>query len=181
MTEPPSPITMRFSRHTRRRESSRRWPCGGCVAASRARTAAGDAGDWISRREVARCGGPCAHFARASKIPATSSARTWGSKSPAERQRSTAGASRPNWLSSDCDRRDQHFFGAGGQGGNHHDPRRLPCRRRPGPPWSCRLARPGGNLTGINFFASQSWRQSGWSSCVSWCPGPLVLPCWSTG
>ena len=38
------------------------------------------------------------------------------------------------------------------------------------------LARPGGNLTGINFFMP-SWRQSGWSSCVSWCPEQLVLPC----
>jgi putative ABC transport system substrate-binding protein len=39
------------------------------------------------------------------------------------------------------------------------------------------LARPGGNLTGINFFSS-GWRQSGWSCCVRWCPRPLVLPCW---
>ena len=30
------------------------------------------------------------------------------------------------------------------------------------------LARPGGNLTGINFF-NASWRQSGWSCCASWC------------
>ena len=37
-----------------------------------------------------------------------------------------------------------HFFGAGGQGGNHHDPCRLPCRRRPGPPWSCHQPRPAG-------------------------------------
>jgi putative tryptophan/tyrosine transport system substrate-binding protein len=34
------------------------------------------------------------------------------------------------------------------------------------------LARPGGNLTGINFF-------SGWNCCVRWCPRPLVLPCWA--
>ena len=39
------------------------------------------------------------------------------------------------------------------------------------------LARPGGNLTGINFFRV-SWRQSGWNCCVRWCPRPLVLPCW---
>ena len=38
------------------------------------------------------------------------------------------------------------------------------------------LARPGGNLTGINFFRV-SWRQSGWNCCVRWCPRPLVLPC----
>ena len=31
------------------------------------------------------------------------------------------------------------------------------------------LARPGGNLTGINFSVL-SWWQSGWNSCVSWCP-----------
>ena len=41
------------------------------------------------------------------------------------------------------------------------------------------LARPGGNLTGI-IFSQSSWRQSGWSFCVSWCPGPLVSPCSST-
>ena len=42
---------------------------------------------------------------------------------------------------------------------------------------SCRqLARPGGNLTGVNFF-NESWRRSGWSFCASWCPPPLVLPC----
>jgi putative tryptophan/tyrosine transport system substrate-binding protein len=28
--------------------------------------------------------------------------------------------------------------------GNHHDPCRLPCRRRPGPPWSCHQPRPAG-------------------------------------
>ena len=32
------------------------------------------------------------------------------------------------------------------------------------------LARPGGNLTGINFFGGQS----GWSSCVNWCPQSLA-------
>ena len=31
------------------------------------------------------------------------------------------------------------------------------------------LARPGGNVTGINF-SSASWGPSGWSSCASWCP-----------
>ena len=40
------------------------------------------------------------------------------------------------------------------------------------------LARPGGNLTGINF-SRLSWWQSGWNSCVSWCPERLVWPCWS--
>jgi putative tryptophan/tyrosine transport system substrate-binding protein len=37
------------------------------------------------------------------------------------------------------------------------------------------LARPGGNLTGINFFRV-SWRQSGWNCCVRWCPRLLVTP-----
>jgi ABC-type uncharacterized transport system substrate-binding protein len=37
------------------------------------------------------------------------------------------------------------------------------------------LARPGGNLTGVNFFTG-GWRQSGWSSCVSLCPEPFVWP-----
>ena len=39
------------------------------------------------------------------------------------------------------------------------------------------LARPGGNLTGINFFSRLSWWQSGWNSCASWCPQPLAWPC----
>ena len=44
-----------------------------------------------------------------------------------------------------------------------------PRRARP-----CRnLARPGGNATGINFSVT-SWQQSGWNSCVSWCPERLV-------
>src|SRR5262249_14271968 len=34
-------------------------------------------------------------------------------------------------------------------------------------------ARPGGNLTGINFFGV-SWRRSGWGFCASWCPPPLA-------
>jgi putative ABC transport system substrate-binding protein len=38
------------------------------------------------------------------------------------------------------------------------------------------LARPGGNLTGINF-SMLSWWQSGWSCCVSWCPQPIAWPC----
>jgi putative ABC transport system substrate-binding protein len=33
------------------------------------------------------------------------------------------------------------------------------------------LARPGGNLTGINFFRV-SWGQSGWNCCMKWCPRP---------
>src|SRR5262245_29775612 len=34
------------------------------------------------------------------------------------------------------------------------------------------LARPGGNLTGINLLTVDLTR-SGWNSCVSWCPLPL--------
>ena len=37
------------------------------------------------------------------------------------------------------------------------------------------LARPGGNLTGINFL-TRSWRQSGLSFCVSWRRRPLAWP-----
>jgi ABC-type uncharacterized transport system substrate-binding protein len=40
------------------------------------------------------------------------------------------------------------------------------------------LARPGGNLTGINFFRV-SWRQSGCNCFGRWCRRPLVLPCWA--
>jgi putative ABC transport system substrate-binding protein len=38
------------------------------------------------------------------------------------------------------------------------------------------LARPGGNLTGINFFAAELGA-SGSSSCARWCPGPRALRC----
>src|SRR5262245_40494426 len=38
------------------------------------------------------------------------------------------------------------------------------------------LARPSGNLTGINFLAAES-RQSGSSACATWCAGPRALPC----
>ena len=37
------------------------------------------------------------------------------------------------------------------------------------------LARPGGNLTGINFIATELVA-SGWNFCANWCPQPLVLP-----
>jgi putative ABC transport system substrate-binding protein len=42
------------------------------------------------------------------------------------------------------------------------------------------VARPGGSLTGVNFFAGELVAKRGWSSCVSWCPRPLVLRCLST-
>ena len=39
---------------------------------------------------------------------------------------------------------------------DHDDPHRLRRRRRPGQAWSCRQPpRPGGNLTGINFFSTE--------------------------
>jgi putative ABC transport system substrate-binding protein len=40
------------------------------------------------------------------------------------------------------------------------------------------LNRPGSNLT--SMFSLPSWWRSGWNSCVSSCPVPLVLPCSST-
>ena len=44
-------------------------------------------------------------------------------------------------------------------------------RRRPGQAWSCRQPRPAGRQPHRHqFFRPMSWRQSGWSSCVSWCP-----------
>jgi len=39
------------------------------------------------------------------------------------------------------------------------------------------LARPGGNLTGVNFFAGELAAKRLESSCVSWCPQLLGLPC----
>ena len=38
------------------------------------------------------------------------------------------------------------------------------------------LARPGGNLTGINLVISELTAKR-LDSCVSWCPEPLALPC----
>src|SRR5262249_49952576 len=38
------------------------------------------------------------------------------------------------------------------------------------------LARPGGNLTGVNFSA-MSCQRSGWNFCVSWYLGRRVSPC----
>jgi hypothetical protein len=38
------------------------------------------------------------------------------------------------------------------------------------------LARPGGNLTGINFVNAELVA-NGWSFCVSWCRGQLALRC----
>src|SRR5262249_45588883 len=40
------------------------------------------------------------------------------------------------------------------------------------------LARPGGNLTGVNFFL-RNWPQNVSHSCLSWYPQPFVLPCCS--
>ena len=37
------------------------------------------------------------------------------------------------------------------------------------------LARPGGNLTGVNFFRP-NWPESGWSSYANWCPEQRVWP-----
>jgi hypothetical protein len=41
------------------------------------------------------------------------------------------------------------------------------------------LARPGGNLTGVNFLTVEL-AGSGSNFCASWHPAPLVLPCSST-
>jgi len=56
------------------------------MAIGRARTAAGDAGDRLSRHQVARCGGVvCGHFARASGRRASSRARTSRSSTASQR------------------------------------------------------------------------------------------------
>ena len=65
----------------------------------------------------------------------------------------------------------EHRCGARGQGGNHDNPDRLHRRRRPGQAWSCRQPRPAGRQPDrYQFFRCGGGRQSGWSSCVSWCP-----------
>ena len=40
------------------------------------------------------------------------------------------------------------------------------------------LARPGGNLTGVNLFSGELTAKR-LESCVRWCPKRLVSPCWS--
>jgi putative ABC transport system substrate-binding protein len=41
------------------------------------------------------------------------------------------------------------------------------------------LARPGGNVTGINFLAGKWWPND-WNSCANWCPQPCGWACLST-
>ena len=59
--------------------------------------------------------------------------------------------------SGQCNSFDRRYpFGVCRQGRDHDDPCRLHHKRRPGQTWSCHeLARPGGNLTGINFFTAE--------------------------
>ena len=52
MTEPPSPLTMLFSRHTKRREFITLLGGGGGLAACGARAAVGDAGARVSQQCV---------------------------------------------------------------------------------------------------------------------------------
>ena len=40
------------------------------------------------------------------------------------------------------------------------------------------LNRPGGNVTGVSFFAVELV-PSGWSCCANWCPKPTRSACWS--
>ena len=51
-----------------------------------------------------------------------------------------------------------------------------PPRTRSGIGLVSSLARPGGNLTGVNI-SLESWRQSGLSFCANWCPKPFAWPC----
>ena len=45
--------------------------------------------------------------------------------------------------------------------------------RRPGQAWSCRQPRPAGRQRRqVSISSVASWAQSGWNSCVSWCPQP---------
>jgi len=76
-------------------------------------------------------------------------------------------------------RRDHHErrcrCGVGSKGGNHDDPDRFWHCRRPGQAWSCRQPRSARwQPDRCQFFLPVSWRQSGWNSCVSWCPEPLI-------
>ena len=89
----------------------------------------------------------CADFAKASKTPAMSRARTWRSNTAGPgSNRSTAGAG--GRIGSPAGRRDRRErwsrSGVGGQGGYHDDPHRLYRPRRPGQAWSCRQPRAAG-------------------------------------
>ena len=136
------------------------------MAARGAGAAAGDAGDRVSRHvtspDVSRI--VCVHSARASKTPVTSRARTSRSN--------TAGPTikpidcrrwPPNWSADGRgDRRARSPAASRRQGGNHDDPNRLPRAQDPVALGLCRsLARPGGNLTGINFLDRAGGKAAG--------------------
>ena len=123
--------------------------------------AAGDAGDRVllTPRRPTRLRSVCAHFAKASKKPATSRAKMSRSNTAGRRDNSD----RLPELAADLVRRRVTVIaaigdpcGIRGQGGNHDDPYRFHGPRRSGGAGLvASLARPGGNLTGINFLTRE--------------------------
>ena len=88
-----------------------------------------------------------------------SRARTWRSITAGPRIKSV-GCGAAGRFGSPTGRRDRHgrrcCCNVRGQGGNHDHSHRVHRRRRLGQAWPvASLARPGGNLTGINFFNTE--------------------------
>ena len=116
---------------------------GGRVASCGARAAARHAGDRVARQQVARrVDGSFAGISPGPERHRLCRGRERGDRIPLGREsnRSTAGAG--GRTGSPTGRGDRHErrprCGVRGQSGNHNDPHRLHCRRRPGQAWSCR-------------------------------------------
>src|SRR6516165_4794861 len=136
--------------------SSRRRGCR--VAAQRAGAAAGDAGNRASRNEIAHDLGPAAQISPGSQRHRLCRGRKRDDRLRLGRKfRSTIGTGGRTDPPTGCgDRHADHAGGACGQSRDHDHPDRLRHRLRPvASGLVASLARPGGNLTGVNFFNNE--------------------------
>src|SRR5262252_1384442 len=130
------------------------------MAARGARAAASDAGDWVFISPIGRAvRAPSARIPPGPEGDRLRRGREHRDRIPLGGGpiRSAAGTRGGIGSPTGCrHRRPQHGCDVGGQGGYYDDPHRLRSRRGPGEVRSRReLARPGGNLTGINFFSAE--------------------------